>query len=94
MRTLLDTPFREVRVEVPVRMDNGALRVFAGYRVQHSGVRGPSKGGIRYHPETNVHEVRALAAAMTPPPPSTTTLLFLSFSCTDSSKLTMLSCLR
>ena len=49
MRTLLSTPFREVRVEVPVRMDDGSLRVFVGYRVQHSGVRGPSKGGLRYH---------------------------------------------
>ncbi len=65
MRTLLDMPFREVRVEVPVRMDNGRLHVFVGYRVQHSGVRGPAKGGIRYHPETDLNEVRALAAAMT-----------------------------
>ncbi len=64
MRTLLSTPFREVRVEVPVRMDNGSLRVFVGYRVQHSGVRGPSKGGLRYHPDTDLNEVRALAAAM------------------------------
>ncbi|MBZ5563972.1 MAG: glutamate dehydrogenase [Acidobacteriia bacterium] len=64
MRTLLSTPFREVRVEVPVRMDDGSLRVFVGYRVQHSGVRGPSKGGLRYHPDTDLNEVRALAAAM------------------------------
>ena len=65
MRTLLALPFREVRVEVPVRMDDGSLRVFVGYRVQHSGVRGPAKGGIRYHPETDLNEVRALASAMT-----------------------------
>ena len=65
MRTLLTMPFRELRVEVPVRMDNGSLRVFVGYRVQHSGVRGPAKGGIRYHPSTDLNEVRALAAAMT-----------------------------
>jgi glutamate dehydrogenase (NAD(P)+) len=65
MRTLLTLPFREVRVEVPVRMDDGSLRVFVGYRVQHSGVRGPAKGGIRYHPETDLNEVRALASAMT-----------------------------
>ncbi len=65
MRTLLTMPFREVRVEVPVRMDNGSLRVFVGYRVHHSGVRGPAKGGIRYHPSTDLNEVRALAAAMT-----------------------------
>ncbi len=65
MRTLLTMPFREVRVEVPVRMDDGTLRVFVGYRVHHSGVRGPAKGGIRYHPSTDLNEVRALAAAMT-----------------------------
>jgi len=65
MRLLLTMPFREVRVEIPVRMDGGALRVFVGYRVQHSGVRGPSKGGIRYHPSTDLNEVRALASAMT-----------------------------
>ncbi len=65
MRTLLNMPYREVRVEVPVRMDNGTLRVFVGHRVHHSGVRGPAKGGIRYHPDTDLNEVRALAAAMT-----------------------------
>ena len=46
---LLKTPFREVKVEVPVRMDDGTLKVFLGYRIQHSGARGPAKGGIRYH---------------------------------------------
>lgn len=65
MRILLNMPYREVRVEVPVRMDDGSLRVFVGYRVQHSGVRGPAKGGVRYHPSTDLNEVRALAAAMT-----------------------------
>jgi glutamate dehydrogenase (NAD(P)+) len=65
MRILLNMPFREVRVEVPVRMDNGSLRVFVGHRVHHSGVRGPAKGGIRYHIHTDLNEVRALAAAMT-----------------------------
>ncbi len=65
MRILLNMPFREVRVEVPVRMDNGSLRVFVGHRVQHSGVRGPAKGGLRYHIHTDLNEVRALAAAMT-----------------------------
>ena len=58
MRHVLMHPFREVQVEVPVRMDDGSLRVFVGYRVQHSGVRGPAKGGIRYHPETDLNEVR------------------------------------
>ncbi|HLY62687.1 MAG TPA: Glu/Leu/Phe/Val dehydrogenase dimerization domain-containing protein [Terriglobia bacterium] len=65
MRTLLTMPFRELRVEIPVRMDDGSLRVFVGYRVQHSGVRGPAKGGIRYHATTDLNEVRALASAMT-----------------------------
>lgn len=65
MQTLLSTPFREVRVEVPVRMDDGKLKVFVGYRVQHNGVRGPAKGGIRYHPNVDIDEVRALAEAMT-----------------------------
>ncbi len=65
MRTLLTLPFREVRVEIPVRMDDGSLRVFVGYRVHHNGVRGPAKGGIRYHPSTDLNEVRGLAAAMT-----------------------------
>jgi glutamate dehydrogenase (NAD(P)+) len=65
MQTLLSTPFRELRVEVPVRMDSGKLKVFVGYRVQHSGVRGPAKGGIRYHPNVDLDEVRALAEAMT-----------------------------
>lgn len=65
MQILLSTPYREVRVEVPVRMDDGRLKVFTGYRVQHSGVRGPAKGGIRYHPTVEIDEVRALAAAMT-----------------------------
>ena len=65
MRTLLLTPFREVRVEVPVRLDDGSLKVFEGYRIQHNGVRGPAKGGIRYHPAVTLDEVRALAEAMT-----------------------------
>jgi glutamate dehydrogenase (NAD(P)+) len=63
MGTLLKMPWREIRVEVPVRMDNGSLRVFVGYRVQHNGVRGPAKGGICYHPSTDLNAVRALAAA-------------------------------
>ncbi len=65
LQTLLATPFRELRVEVPVRMDDGTLKVFEGFRVQHNGVRGPAKGGIRYHPAVNIDEVRALAEAMT-----------------------------
>ncbi|HEY7680592.1 MAG TPA: Glu/Leu/Phe/Val dehydrogenase dimerization domain-containing protein [Terriglobia bacterium] len=64
-RLLLKTPFREVKVEVPVRLDDGSLKVFLGYRVQHSGARGPAKGGIRYSPGVDEDEVRALAEAMT-----------------------------
>jgi glutamate dehydrogenase/leucine dehydrogenase len=58
-------PERELKVSFPVRMDNGSVRVFEGYRVQHSTVRGPGKGGIRYHEDTDENEVRALAAWMT-----------------------------
>jgi glutamate dehydrogenase (NAD(P)+) len=65
IRTLLKVPFREVRVEVPTRMDDGSLKVFIGYRIQHSGVRGPAKGGLRYHPAVELDEMRALAEAMT-----------------------------
>ncbi|MGE3802605.1 MAG: Glu/Leu/Phe/Val dehydrogenase [Candidatus Kapaibacterium sp.] len=56
---------REVRVEIPTRMDNGELKVFIGYRVQHNNARGAYKGGIRYHQDVNLDEVRALAALMT-----------------------------
>lgn len=58
-------PERELRVSVPVRMDDGSVRVFQGFRVQHSTVRGPAKGGIRYHQNVNIDEVKALAAWMT-----------------------------
>jgi glutamate dehydrogenase (NAD(P)+) len=64
MRMLLATPFRELHVELPIRLDDGSLKVFLGYRVQHNSARGPAKGGIRYHPGVNVDEVRALAEAM------------------------------
>ena len=62
---LLRSPFREMHVEVPVRMDDGRLEGFSGYRVQHNGARGPYKGGIRFHPDVDLDEVRALAALMT-----------------------------
>ncbi len=62
---LLRSPFREMHVEVPVRMDDGRIEVFSGYRVQHNGARGPYKGGVRFHPEVDLDEVRALAALMT-----------------------------
>jgi glutamate dehydrogenase (NAD(P)+) len=57
-------PERELKVSVPVRMDDGSVRVFEGYRVQHSSSRGPCKGGIRYHQNVDIDEVKALAAWM------------------------------
>lgn len=61
----LKYPERELKVSVPVEMDDGSTRVFEGYRVQHSTSRGPAKGGIRFHPAVNNDEVKALAAWMT-----------------------------
>lgn len=61
----LKYPERELKVAVPVRMDDGTTHVFEGYRIQHSTSRGPAKGGIRFHPAVNADEVRALAAWMT-----------------------------
>ena len=61
----LRVPERELTVAVPVEMDDGHVEVFTGYRIQHSSSRGPCKGGIRFHPEVNLDEVRALAAWMT-----------------------------
>ncbi|HUL02618.1 MAG TPA: Glu/Leu/Phe/Val dehydrogenase dimerization domain-containing protein [Gemmatimonadales bacterium] len=65
MRRILITPFREVQVEVPVRMDDGRIEVYTGYRIQHNGARGPCKGGIRYHPDADHDEVLGLATIMT-----------------------------
>src|SRR2546425_2302149 len=65
LRRILLAPFREVQVEVPVRMDDGHIEVFTGYRIQHNGARGPCKGGIRYHPEADHDEVLGLATIMT-----------------------------
>ena len=62
---ILSHPKREVTVSLPVRMDDGQTKVFTGYRVQYSDARGPSKGGIRYHPNVSLDEVKALAAWMT-----------------------------
>ena len=62
---VLRYPERELKVAVPVEMDDGTTRVFNGYRVQHSSSRGPCKGGIRFHPDVDIDEVRALAAWMT-----------------------------
>ena len=60
---MLRNPWREL--QVPVRMDDGRIEVFSGYRVQHNVARGPYKGGVRFHPEADLEEVRALAALMT-----------------------------
>lgn len=57
-------PERELMVSIPIRMDNGELKVFEGYRVQHNSARGPYKGGIRYHEDANLDEVKALSAWM------------------------------
>ena len=57
-------PERELKVAIPVEMDNGLMRVFEGYRVQHSSLRGPCKGGLRYHQKVDIDEVKALAAWM------------------------------
>lgn len=64
-RELLKNTYRELRVQLPVRMDDGSLNEFVGYRIHHNGARGPYKGGIRYHPEVDLDEVRALASLMT-----------------------------
>ena len=60
----LKYPERELQVSVPVRMDDGSIKVFEGYRVQHSGARGPYKGGIRYHQNVDMDEIKALAVMM------------------------------
>jgi glutamate dehydrogenase (NAD(P)+) len=65
VREVLKTPYREVSVALPIQMEDGTLKVFHGFRVQHNGVRGPQKGGIRFHPEVELDEVRALASLMT-----------------------------
>jgi glutamate dehydrogenase (NAD(P)+) len=65
IREMLKRPWRELQVQIPVRMDNGEIKVFTGYRVQHNGARGPYKGGVRYHPDADLEEVRALSSLMT-----------------------------
>ena len=62
---VLKTPRRELGVNFPVKMDDGSIRMFHGFRVQHSSVRGPCKGGIRYHPDITLDDVRALSMWMT-----------------------------
>ncbi|HSK95969.1 MAG TPA: Glu/Leu/Phe/Val dehydrogenase dimerization domain-containing protein [Euzebyales bacterium] len=64
-RAVLNGTYREIRVQLPVRRDDGTVDTYYGYRVQHNGARGPYKGGVRYHPTADLDEVRALAALMT-----------------------------
>ena len=65
MRRVLKSAKRQLIVAIPVKMDNGEVQVFEGYRVQHNIARGPAKGGIRYHPQVTLDEVKALASWMT-----------------------------
>lgn len=65
LREVLRVPQRELTVNFPIEMDDGRVRVFSGYRVQHNLARGPAKGGIRYHPHVDIQETRALAMWMT-----------------------------
>ena len=65
LRLLLAGSHREITAQVPVRMDDGRLRVYTAYRVQHNGARGPYKGGLRYHQDVDLDGVRALASSMT-----------------------------
>src|SRR5262245_31744852 len=65
LRHVLENPKRQLIVSIPVKMDGGDVQVFEGYRVQHNIARGPAKGGIRYHPNVSLDEVKALASWMT-----------------------------
>lgn len=65
MRQVLVEPWREIQVALPIRMDDGSVRVFKGYRSQHNAARGPYKGGIRYHPNADLDHTRALGMLMT-----------------------------
>ena len=65
IREMLRFPMREYHIRIPVRMDDGSMRVFQGYRVQHNDARGPAKGGLRFHPAETADTVRALAMWMT-----------------------------
>ena len=65
LRDVLRTPKRQLVVSIPTLMDDGSVKVFEGFRVQHNIARGPAKGGIRYHPKVSLDEVKALASWMT-----------------------------
>src|SRR5689334_4216747 len=57
----MQAPDRDIKVSIPVKMDNGTLKIFEGYRVEYNNALGPYKGGIRYHIDTEINEVKALA---------------------------------
>ena len=65
MHAFLREPMREFHFTIPVRMDDGRVRTFKGFRVQYNDARGPAKGGVRFHPDETIDTVRALAAWMT-----------------------------
>src|SRR3954465_10640217 len=65
LRDVFWTPYREVTVQIPVKQADGKIHLYSGYRIQHNGARGPYKGGVRFHPEVDIDEVRALASLMT-----------------------------
>ncbi len=65
VRELLRSPLREYQFSIPIRMDDGTIKVFRGFRVQHNDARGPCKGGIRFHPAETIDTVRALSMWMT-----------------------------
>jgi glutamate dehydrogenase (NAD(P)+) len=65
LHDLLKTPYRELHVQIPVKTPEGKLKIYKGYRIQHNAVRGPYKGGVRYHPEVDRDEVLCLAMLMT-----------------------------
>jgi len=65
LRTVFWSPYREVTVQIPIKLADGKVHVYSGYRIQHNGARGPYKGGVRFHPEVDIDEVRALASLMT-----------------------------
>ncbi len=65
VKTVFWEPYREVTVQIPVKLSDDKIHVFSGYRIQHNGARGPYKGGVRFHPEVDIDEVRALASLMT-----------------------------
>ena len=65
VRAILRVPMREIHISIPIKMDNGSVKVFQGFRVQYNNAKGPNKGGIRFHPDETIDTVRALSAWMT-----------------------------